>query len=55
MWVFYALLPTLIVLSIIVGGIVLLVRRSAEGWNIQFPSVLLGYTALAMLTGVFFW
>ncbi|MDP9238205.1 MAG: hypothetical protein M3P30_12560 [Chloroflexota bacterium] len=53
MWVFYALLPTLIVLSIIVGGIVLLVRRGAEGWNIQFPGILLGYTAVAMLIGVF--
>jgi len=53
MWVFLGLLPTLIVLFIIGGGVVLLVRRGSEGWNIQFPSVLLGYVATAMLVGVF--
>jgi hypothetical protein len=53
MWVFYGLLPTLIVLFIIVGGVVLLVRRGSEGWSIQFPGVLLAYVATAMLVGVF--
>ena len=53
MWVFYGLLPTLLVLIIIVGGIVLLIRRGNEGWNIQFSGVLLGYVATAMLVGVF--
>ena len=53
MWVFYGLLPTLIVLFIIGGGVVLLVRRGGEGWNIQFSGVLLGYVAAAMLVGVF--
>ena len=53
MWVFYGLLPTLLVLLIIVGGIVLLIRRGNEGWNIQFSGVLLGYVATAMLVGVF--
>ena len=53
MWVFYGLLPTVIVLFIIVGGIVLLVRRGSEGWNVSFGGVLLGYLATAMLVGVF--
>ncbi len=53
MWVFYGLLPTLIVLFIIGGGVALLVRRGSEGWNIQFSSVLLAYVATAMLVGVF--
>lgn len=53
MWVFYGLLPTLIVLVIIAGGVALLVRRGAEGWSLQFPGVLLGYVATAMLVGVF--
>ena len=53
MWVFYGLLPTLIVLFIIGGGVVLLVRRGSEGWSIQFPGVLLAYVATAMLVGVF--
>jgi len=53
MWVFYGLLPTLIVLFIIGGGVVLLVRRGSEGWNIQFSGVLLGYVSTAMLVGVF--
>lgn len=53
MWVFYGLLPTLIVLFVIGGGVVLLVRRGSEGWNIQFSGVLLGYVATAMLVGVF--
>lgn len=53
MWVFYGLLPTLIVLFIIGGGVVLLVRRGSEGWNIPFPGVLLAYVATAMLVGVF--
>lgn len=53
MWVFYGLLPTLIVLIVIIGGIVLLVRRGSEGWSIQFPGVLLAYVATAMLVGVF--
>ena len=53
MWVFYGLLPTLIVLFIIGGGVVLLVRRGSEGWNIQFSGMLLGYVATAMLVGVF--
>lgn len=50
---FLGLLPTLIVLFIIGGGIVLLVRRGSEGWSIQFPGVLLAYVATAMLVGVF--
>jgi len=53
MWVFYGLLPTLIVLLILGGGVALLVRRGSEGWNIQFSSVLLAYVATAMLVGVF--
>jgi hypothetical protein len=53
MWVFYGLLPTLIVLFIIVGGVVLLVRRGADGWSIQFPGVLRAYAATAMLIGIF--
>ena len=53
MWVFYGLLPTLIVLFIIGGGVVLLVRRGSEGWTIQFSGVLLAYVATAMLVGVF--
>ena len=53
MWVFYGLLPTLIVLAIVAGGVVLLVRRGSEGWSIQFPGVLLAYVATAMLVGVF--
>jgi hypothetical protein len=53
MWVFYGLLPTLIVFLVIGGGVVLIVRRGSEGWNIQFSSVLLGYVATAMLAGVF--
>jgi hypothetical protein len=53
MWVFYGLLPTLIVLVVIAGGVVLLVRRGSEGWSIQFPGVLLAYVATAMLIGVF--
>jgi hypothetical protein len=53
MWVLYGLLPTLIVLALIVGGIVLLVRRGAEGWSVDFLSVVLGYAATAMLVGVF--
>jgi hypothetical protein len=53
MWVFYGLLPTLIVLVVIAGGVVLLVRRGSEGWSIQFSGVLLGYVATAMLVGVF--
>lgn len=53
MWVFYGLLPTLIVLFIIGGSVILLVRRGSEGWNIQFSGVLLGYVATAMLVGVF--
>ncbi len=53
MWVFYGLLPTLIVFLIIGGGVVLLVRRGSEGWNIRFPGVLLAYVATAMLVGVF--
>ncbi len=53
MWVFYALLPTLIVLALIVGGIVLLVRRGSEGWSVDFLSVVLAYAATAMLVGVF--
>jgi hypothetical protein len=53
MWVFYALLPTLIVLALIAGGIVLLVRRGSEGWSIDFLSVVLAYAATAMLVGVF--
>ena len=53
MWVFYGLLPTLIVLFIIVGGVVLLLRRGSEGWSVQFPGVLRAYVATAMLIGVF--
>jgi hypothetical protein len=53
MWVFYGLLPTLIVLLILGGGVALLVRRGSEGWNVQFSSVLLAYVATAMLVGVF--
>lgn len=53
MWVFYGLLPTLLILAIIIGGVVLLVRRGSEGWSIQFPGVLLAYVATAMLIGVF--
>lgn len=53
MWVFYGLLPTLLILAIIIGVIVLLVRRSSEGWSIQFSGVLLAYVATAMLIGVF--
>lgn len=53
MWVFYGLLPTVIVLVVIAGGIALLVRRGGEGWSLQFPSVLLAYAATAMLVGVF--
>jgi hypothetical protein len=53
MWVFYGLLPTFIVLCIIIGGVVLLVRRGSDGWSIQFPGVLLAYVATAMLVGVF--
>ena len=53
MWVFYGLLPTLIVLFVIGGGIVLLLRRGADGWSIQFPGVLRAYVAIAMLVGVF--
>jgi hypothetical protein len=53
MWVL-GLIPGLIVLALIAGGVALLVRgRGAEGWNIQFPSVLFAYTAIAMLAGVF--
>ncbi len=53
MWVFYGLLPTLIVLFIIGGGVALLIRRGSDGWNVQFSSVLLAYVATAMLVGVF--
>ncbi|TAK64473.1 MAG: hypothetical protein EPO22_05780 [Dehalococcoidia bacterium] len=53
MWVFYGLLPTLIILLILGGGVALLVRRGSEGWNVQFSSVLLAYVATAMLVGVF--
>jgi hypothetical protein len=53
MWVFFGLLPTLIVLFAVGGGIVLLVRRGADGWSIQFPGVLRAYVATAMLIGVF--
>ncbi|MBI5284402.1 MAG: hypothetical protein HY874_04830 [Chloroflexi bacterium] len=53
MWVFYGLLPSLIVLFVIAGGVVLLVRRGSDGWSIQFPGVLLAYVATAMLVGVF--
>jgi hypothetical protein len=53
MWVFYALLPTLIVTLFVAGGIMLLVRRGSDGWSIQFSGVLLAYTATAMLVGVF--
>ena len=53
MWVFFALLPSVLVLSIIVGGVVLLLRRGSDGWTIQFPGVLRAYTATAMLIGVF--
>ena len=53
MWVFFGLLPTLLVLVVIAGGIALLVRRGGEGGSIKFPSVLLGYVATAMLVGVF--
>ena len=53
MWVFFGLLPSLIVIFIIVGGATLLLRRGADGWNIQFPGVLRAYVATAMLVGVF--
>jgi len=53
MWVFYGLLPTVIVLLVIAGGIALLIRRGSDGWSIQFSGVLLGYVATAMLVGVF--
>ena len=53
MWVFFGLLPTLIVLFIIGGGIVLLLRRGTDGWTVQFPGVLRAYVATAMLIGVF--
>ena len=53
MWVFFGLLPTLIVLLLIAGGVTLLVRRGSEGWSLEFASVLLGYVAIAMLVGVF--
>jgi hypothetical protein len=53
MWVLAGLLPSLIILVVIVGGIILLVRRGTEGWSIEFPAVLLAYTAIAMLVGVF--
>jgi hypothetical protein len=39
--------------GLIIGGIVLVVRRGGDGWNIQFPGVLRAYVALAMLVGVF--
>jgi hypothetical protein len=53
MWVFYALLPTLIVLTVIASGVALLVRRGSDGWSVQFSGVLLGYVAIAMLIGLF--
>jgi len=54
MWIFYGVLPTVIVLALVAGAIALIMRgRGADGWNIQFQSVLLGYCAVAMLVGVF--
>lgn len=53
MWVL-GVLPGLVLLALVGGGIALIVRgRGPEGWNIQFPGVLLGYCAIAMLAGVF--
>ncbi len=52
MWVFFGLLPVLVVLIIIAGGITLLVRHGSET-GIAFPSVLLAYVATAMMIGVF--
>jgi len=53
MWVFVGLLPGLIILCVIGGGIALLMRRGSHGWNVQFSGVLRAYVAVAMLVGIF--
>jgi hypothetical protein len=53
MWVFYGVLPALVLIALIAGGVALLLRGRDGGWNIEFSGVLLAYTAVAMLVGVF--
>lgn len=53
MWVFFGILPPVLVIGIIVAGVVAFMRGRATGGAITFSGVLMGYVALAMLVSVF--